>query len=149
MGDFPATYSSLCRERGETIRKTLTHSETQSVGDYSFDARVKIRPCHSLGAFLGTSLYQSGIFSLAPVPLGGTGVIGEFDFTGRFNGLLSFRLQPLRYQGAKAAFGKPAEAGWEKSGVFADPGVNAWTKEKQPKLLRRASDRSVSPNVHE
>ena len=36
---------------------------------------------------------------------------------------------------AEATFRKPAEAGWEKSGGFADPGVNAWAREKSHSFM--------------
>ena len=54
---------------------------------------------------------------------------------------------------AETTFRKPAEAGWEKAGGFADPGVNAWAREKSISFLNNPGlalerNRSVCFRAH-
>src|SRR3972149_5238901 len=46
-----------------------------------------------------------------------------------------FSASALAVPRAEATFRMPAEAGWEKSGGFADPGVNAWAREKSRSFM--------------
>jgi len=73
-------------------------------------------------------LLRPSSFSLAPAFRPGFewGVILQAVLT-------AFRLfgfSPCARPRAQANFRKPAEAGWEKPACFADPGVNAWAREK-------------------
>ena len=68
------------------------------------------------------------------------GVSGPIYFTGRFNGLPWFRLQPTSNPLAQAGLGKPPEGGWESSLASKDPGVNAWAREKPPSFMNNPGE---------
>src|SRR3990167_9275910 len=58
-----------------------------------------------------------------------------------------FGFSPCAAPMDEATFRKPAEAGWGKSGGFADPGVNAWAREKSRSFMNNPglASRSCRP----
>ena len=78
-------------------------------------------------------------FSLAPAFR--PGLRGNFILQAVLAALGLFGFSPCARPRAKANSRKPAEAGWEKSGGFADPGVNAWAREKSRSFINNPGKR--------
>src|SRR3990172_4143691 len=108
------------------------HNSVYTICKTALACIIHERPLKCSGPTRGQT--ASAAFRLFSSPGLQAGVLGGIRSQAVLTAFL-FSASALAGPRAEATFRMPAEAGWEKSGGFADPGVNAWAREKSHSFM--------------